>query len=122
MQLSISSDEIAVSPEPVRDWFASKLGLTLPPVKPTEPEPEPDTPESSLVLKKPTKKTKPVEEPKAEAGPPTVEEVLQRAVALIESSGEEALKTILEKLGVASVRKCPDEKRAALLAEIATHA
>lgn len=103
MQIILDSKQIRHAPDDVRIWLAGHIGLYA-------IEDGPDLAEQ-------VNDDQPVSEPT-----PEIKEVLSRAKELIDSKGEDALSAILKKLGVDRVSECPEDKRAALLAEIAVHA
>lgn len=51
-----------------------------------------------------------------------MDKLLSTAATVLESSGTEVLKTVLNRMGLSRVKECPPEKRAALLAELAVYA
>ncbi len=120
MQLLVDIEEVSAAPVAVRDWFYSRLGTAVPQSKKEEtPKVEAvsvEPPVSSKVVER-VSKSNPVE-----VKQPSVDELLELAVELIEKKGEDALKAVLDKVGVKRVKECPVDKRAELLAEIAVHA
>ena len=104
MQIVLTREDVDSAPEPVMDWLVERMGFVSSSSKDS--------------------KTKPKDKQKAtpEVDVPSVKEVMNKAVELIESKGEDVLAEILKKLDIRRVKECPEEKRAALLAEIAVHA
>ncbi|MEM1224575.1 MAG: hypothetical protein AAGJ40_02700 [Planctomycetota bacterium] len=94
MQLTLDQEDINNAPEAVRSWLAKFINV------PTPPKPAPDTPLQA----------------------PAIEQVIEAAMKLLESKGEDVLQEVLNKVGVDRVKNCPADKRAELLAEIAVHA
>jgi hypothetical protein len=137
MQLLIDTADIAEAPVEVRLWLARTLDLGR---VASESRVAPESrvaseshvaADSKVSLKsdaetvsEPIAQVKAAKEKaKAEANKDvSVSELLNKAVELIESKGEDVLAEILKKLGIDRVKNCPEDKRAALLAEIAIHA
>jgi len=113
MQIILTVDDVISAPRPVRDWLLRLQG-ELPQIHTSaEPAKPPMSVESIESIESIERSAEPVN-PTASS-----EDVLSKAVALIEAKGEDALKAVLSKFGVARVKECPAEKRADLLAEIA---
>lgn len=136
MQLLIDSSDIANAPVEVRRWLAGALDLgPVGSIPGLEAEPKPSLESGSELASEPTsteatpKATKKVKtyKPDASHAPdappaPDIKHVLEKALELIESKGEDVLAEILQHLDIRRVKECPEDKRAALLAEIAIHA
>lgn len=122
MQLTLNLSDIQSAPTPVRDWFLRQLAPTF--VAPTVAEAL--APKVEPVVEQPTIATTTQELTETnivnEVKELTMKDVLEKAVAFAEAKGPELLKQILTKLGIKRVKECPQDKFAALLAEIAIHA
>jgi hypothetical protein len=106
VQLVVTSEDLQAAPSNVRDWLIGRLA-------PVSAERAKESKASNKQVKQST------ETPTTT--PPTMKEIMDKAVSLIESKGEDTLAEILKKIGVERVKECPEEKRADLLAEIAIH-
>ena len=119
MLLTFTTEDIKNAPEAVRDWVESQItGFDNKPEKPSVIE-------RAKAKKERKGKSEVVETPSEESPkdePPKMSDVVEAAVNLIESEGEDALAEVLKKLGLARVKECPDERLAELLAGIATRA
>lgn len=98
MFISVTADEVKSAPPYVRQWIADLM---------SGESPTPDLPETSSeeVAKPPVV--------------PEMKDVLAKAAAFIKANGEDALQGVLEKLEIKRVKECPEDKLAALLAEVA---
>lgn len=109
MQIIVSPEDIQQAPDAVQAWLNDQLFGGQQSVSAAH--------QARPIEGKPTK---------VEAAPdppiPSADELLETAVSLIESKGEDTLAKVLEKVGVRRVKECPEDKRAELLAEIAIHA
>lgn len=103
MQLIITTDDIKTAPSQVRDWLLSSLQIP-------ESVAEADS--------KPARKAKSKSTTEKTTSKPSLQEVMDKAVELMEAKGEDALASVLEKMGVKRVKECPEDKLAELLAEI----
>lgn len=118
MQIVLDIQDFVSAPSPVQLWLISKMGVVaeslVRPIGPAYQENPIEKPIENPV-------ENPIEKPVAKQPVPEMRDLLERAVRLIESKGEAALSDVLKKVGIARVKECPEEKRAALLTELAIH-
>ena len=120
MQLMIDAADVATAPIEVRTWLANVLALE--PATPVTLETVIEEPQTKPKAEKVAEPKDETSELEAAADVPDIKEVMSRAVELISAKGEDVLAEILQKLEIRRVKECPEDKRAALLAEIAIHA
>ena len=111
MDISLTEKDLADAPPTVRTWLVNSLFPEY-----TEAPEAPEAPEEEKPAAKRTKK----EEPKSPAI--TSEDLVAKARAVVESAGNDALRGVLEDLGIERVSLCPEEKYADLLAAMSVHA
>ena len=139
MKMILSKKDLAGAPPEVIDWLFGRSQLAEPAAKPwaeavakpesgakvkpkarTEPAMGPQSePDAEPSKGKPSGKSGKAEGSKPNTkGEPSMLEVMEKAVGLLESKGEDVLKAVLDKVGISRVKECPPEKLADLLAEI----
>lgn len=99
------------------------LSVTVPTLEEAPEAPEAPAKKEKKPSKTPVEKAKSKEPATPEPEVPSVsmKDVLSKAVTLLDNHGEQALASILRKLGIARVKECPADKLADLLTEIATY-
>ena len=99
--LLLTKEDITNAPTEIQTWLLGVIGVRTPTVART------DSPETTT--------------PNETAEQPGKEEVLRRAADFLKSNdgGTAKLKAILDEMGIARVKECPDERLAELLARIA---
>lgn len=113
MNLVVTFDEICTAPVEVQKWFAGKLScVTAMDVKPEVAQVQPEAKPEAKPVEKPEVKPEP-------AKPIAIEKVMDAASSYLSAKGNDALKAVLAKFGIARARECPEDKRAEFLAEVA---
>ena len=99
--LLLTKEDITNAPTEIQTWLLGVIGVRTPTVARTV-SPETTTPDETTEQ-------------------PGKEEVLRRAADFLKSNdgGTAKLKAILDDMGLARVKECPDERLAELLAKIA---
>jgi hypothetical protein len=132
MKLEIDEYELNSMPVEIRRWLAQRFfNLDDQPQSTTDASEAYETLASDKadqdVAADPVKETKPTKAKKEkvekapEPDPPTAQELIERAMEFAKQFDQDALKTILDRVGAKRVSAIPEDKRAAFLAEIATY-